>query len=123
MLSLETIANDADNLISTIGYQEAAPRQDYPVRVIPKRYSFNMDTGRRLAEFQLVYITAGTGIFNDHSGSRVITPGTLFLLRPGYWHSYRPEQGHGMDGVLHRVQRTDFSRGGRQVFPRHERTD
>ena len=48
MLSLETIANDADNLISTIGYQEAAPRQDYPVRVIPKRYSFDMDAGRRL---------------------------------------------------------------------------
>lgn len=95
MLSLETIANDADNLISTIGYQEAAPRQDYPVRVIPKRYSFNMDTGRRLAEFQLVYITAGTGIFNDHSGSRVITPGTLFLLRPGYWHSYRPNRDTG----------------------------
>ena len=87
MLSLETIANDADNLISTIGYQEAAPRQDYPVRVIPKRYSFDMDAGRRLAEFQLVYITAGTGIFNDHSGSRIITPGTLFLLRPGYWHA------------------------------------
>lgn len=95
LLSLETIANDTDNLISTIGYQAVAPRQDYPVSVIPQRYSFDMDAGRRLAEFQIVYITAGTGVFNDHSGSRVITPGTLFLLRPGYWHSYRPNRDTG----------------------------
>ncbi len=95
LLSLETIAKESENLISTIGYQEVAPRQDYPVSEIPRRYSFALENGRNLAEFQLVYITAGTGVFNDRSGSRVVTPGTLFLLRPGYWHSYRPNRDTG----------------------------
>lgn len=95
LLSLETIANGNENLISTIGHQVVMPQQEYPVRVIPKRYSFDMDRGRRLAEFQLVYITAGTGVFTDSGGSRLVTPGTLFLLRPGYRHSYHPNRDIG----------------------------
>ena len=95
LLSFETVSNETDDLISTIGYQEVAPQQDYPVKVIPKRYGFSMDKGRRLGEFQLVYITGGTGMFSDSDGSRVITPGTLILLRPGYWHTYRPNKDIG----------------------------
>lgn len=95
LLSFETVSNETDDLISTIGYQEVAPQQDYPVKVIPKRYGFSMDKGRRLGEFQLVYITGGTGMFTDSDGSRVITPGTLILLRPGYWHTYRPNKDIG----------------------------
>lgn len=95
LLSLETIANGNENLISTIGHQVVMPQQEYPARVIPKRYSFDMDRGRRLAEFQLVYITAGTGVFTDNGGSRLVTPGTLFLLRPGYRHSYHPNRDIG----------------------------
>ncbi len=95
LLSFETVSNETEDLISTIGYQEVAPQQDYPVKVIPKRYGFSMDKGRRLAEFQLVYITGGTGMFIDSDGSRVITPGTLILLRPGYWHSYHPNKDIG----------------------------
>lgn len=95
LLSLETIANGNENLISTIGHQVVMPQQEYPARVIPKRYSFDMDRGRRLAEFQLVYITAGTGVFTDSGGSRLVTPGTLFLLRPEYRHSYHPNRDIG----------------------------
>lgn len=95
LLSFETVSNETEDLISTIGYQEVAPQQDYPVKVIPKRYGFSMDKGRRLGEFQLVYITGGTGMFTDSDGSRVITPGNLILLRPGYWHSYRPNKDIG----------------------------
>ena len=95
LLSFETVSNENEDLISTIGYQEVAPQQDYPVRVIPQRYGFNMDRGRRLAEYQIVYITGGTGVFEDSDGSKVITPGTLILLRPGYWHSYHPNRDIG----------------------------
>lgn len=93
LLSFETTSNEAENLISSVGYQDVAPRQEYPVRVIPKRYSFK--EGRQLAEFQIVYITSGTGVFEDKDSSRIITPGTLFLLRPGYWHTYHPNKDTG----------------------------
>ena len=93
LLSFETTSNEAENLISSVDYQDVAPRQEYPVRVIPKRYSFK--EGRQLAEFQIVYITSGTGVFEDKDSSRIITPGTLFLLRPGYWHTYHPNKDTG----------------------------
>lgn len=93
LLSFETTSNGTEDLISSIGYQNVGPRQEYPARVIPKRYSFN--DGRQLAEFQLVYITGGTGVFEDNESSRIVTPGTLFLLRPGYWHSYHPNRDTG----------------------------
>lgn len=93
LLSFETTSNETENLISSVGYQDVAPRQEYPVRVIPKRYSFK--EGRQLAEFQIVYITSGTGVFEDKDSSRIITPGTLFLLRPGYWHTYHPNKDTG----------------------------
>lgn len=93
LLSFETTSNETENLISSVGYQDVAPRQEYPVRVIPKRYSFK--EGRQLAEFQIVYITIGTGVFEDKDSSRIITPGTLFLLRPGYWHTYHPNKDTG----------------------------
>lgn len=93
LLSFETTSNGTEDLISSIGYQDVGPRQEYPARVIPKRYSFN--DGRQLAEFQLVYITGGTGVFEDNESSRIVTPGTLFLLRPGYWHSYHPNRDTG----------------------------
>lgn len=93
LLSFETTSNETENLISSVGYQDVAPRQEYPVRVIPKRYSFK--EGRQLAEFQIVYITGGTGVFEDKDSSRIITPGTLFLLRPGYWHTYHPNKDTG----------------------------
>lgn len=93
LLSFETTSNEAENLTSSVGYQDVAPRQEYPVRVIPKRYSFK--EGRQLAEFQIVYITGGTGVFEDKDISRIITPGTLFLLRPGYWHTYHPNKDTG----------------------------
>lgn len=80
LLSFETTSNETENLISSVVYQDVAPRQEYPVRVIPKRYSFK--EGRQLAEFQIVYITSGTGVFEDKDSSRIINPGTLFSLRP-----------------------------------------
>lgn len=95
LLSLDTVSNETDNLISTVGYQVVSPGQDYPVKVIPRRYSFDMEQGRKLAEYQLVYITSGTGTFTDHEGSRVIIPGTMILIRPGYWHSYQPNRDTG----------------------------
>lgn len=93
LLSFETTSNETENLISSVGYQDVAPRQEFPVRVIPKRYNFK--EGRQLAEFQIVYITSGTGVFEDKDSSRIITPGTLFLLRPGYWHTYHPNKDTG----------------------------
>lgn len=97
LLTFDTVINESENLISTLGYQDIAPQRDYPSELIPKRYGFEMSQGkgRRLAEYQLVYITGGMGMFHDESGSSVIVPGTMILLRPGYRHSYHPNKDIG----------------------------
>lgn len=97
LLTFDTVTKNTENLISTLGYQDVDPQREYPVELIPKRYGFDMSQGkgRRLAEYQLVYITGGMGMFYDESGSSVIVPGTMILLRPGYRHSYHPNKDIG----------------------------
>ena len=53
---------------------------------------FNVDEGRVLSEYQLLYITDGQGIFTygDSRESQLITEGKVFFLFPGVWHTYRP---------------------------------
>lgn len=97
LLSFETTTNENDNLISTVGYQNITPQREYPTELIPKRYGFDLESvkGRRLAEYQLVYITGGLGMFHDEAGSHLVVPGTMILLRPGYRHSYQPNKDIG----------------------------
>ena len=97
LITFDTVTNESENLISTLGYQDIPPQRAYPDELIPKRYGFDISKGqgRRLAEYQLVYVTGGMGVFNDESGSRVIVPGTMILLRPGYRHYYHPNKDIG----------------------------
>lgn len=122
LLTFETTTNESDNLISTVGYQDITPQREYPTDLIPKRYGFDLGDlsgkkstysnslelyrgekngvstspkGRRLAEYQLVYITGGLGMFQDEEGSHLVVPGTMILLRPGYRHSYQPNKDIG----------------------------
>jgi AraC-like DNA-binding protein len=89
-LTLDSFSRQSMNLVYTIGYQSVARGKNYPLEIIPKRYSFNMNRGRYLSEYQLVYITSGTGVFKDKSGLYTVKSGDIFLLKPGYWHAYKP---------------------------------
>jgi AraC-like DNA-binding protein len=77
--------------VSTVGYEEIAPGDPYPTRGHADGYYFDVEKGRELNEYQLLYITEGEGVFRStHQREVHIKEGDLFLLFPGEWHSYHP---------------------------------
>ena len=53
--------------VTTIGYQFIPPQSQYPLSGHPDSYNFKPQTGRILKEYQLVYITKGSGYFSSQS--------------------------------------------------------
>lgn len=84
--------------VTTVGYQFILPKGRYPSSEHPEQYNFKPQTGRILNEYQLVYITKGSGYFSSQSCKmRKVQGGTMILLFPGEWHSYYPDQETGWD--------------------------
>ena len=82
--------------VTTAGYQHVSPFQDYPLSTHPAGYNFNENNRRVLNEYQLVYITRGTGYFESASCSKTkIEAGTIFMLFPGEWHTFYPDKETG----------------------------
>lgn len=67
----------------------------YPNSAHPSGYYFTWDRGRELDEFQINYVTKGSGVFENENGRYSIKPGSLVITRPGIWHRYRPAKGTG----------------------------
>lgn len=78
--------------VNSVGFQEVGPGEPYPPGNHPSRYLFSEERGRILQEYQLLYITKGQGRFRSASlPHQVSVPqGSLLLLFPGEWHTYRP---------------------------------
>lgn len=96
------VANADDDLwglyATTIGYQSIAPNTNYPPKEHPSSYWFSPDTGRVLHEYQLLYIIKGEGVFRSaHCKQVKITAGSIFLLFPEEWHTYKPSKQYGWD--------------------------
>jgi AraC-like DNA-binding protein len=90
------LASERDALwgltVTTIGYEEILPGDDYPTHGHADGYYFNLERGRELSEYQLLYISEGRGTFHSHTiPSATLREGDLFLLFPGEWHSYHPD--------------------------------
>ena len=84
--------------VNTVGFQHVAPGDSYPPQNHPSRYLFSTETGRVLEEYQLLYITQGKGKFTSSSCRESdISEGKMFLLFPGEWHSYHPDNATGWD--------------------------
>lgn len=89
------LASERDALwgltVSTVGYEEIAPGDPYPTRGHADGYYFNIEKGRVLSEYQLLYNPEGEGVFQSaHLPPTPIKAGDMFLLFPGEWHSYHP---------------------------------
>ncbi|MEG1544769.1 MAG: AraC family transcriptional regulator [Tannerellaceae bacterium] len=85
-------------VVTTAGYQFIPPKGQYPLSHHPKDYDFKPQTGRILNEYQLVYITKGSGRFSSQScKEQKVAAGTMILLFPGEWHSYYPDKESGWD--------------------------
>lgn len=99
-ISKYLVTNDRDEkwglTVSTIGYEEIMPGDEYPTKGHADGYYFNLEEGRELNEYQLLYIVEGEGVFKSTSQQETpLREGDLFLLFPGEWHSYHPLDNKG----------------------------
>lgn len=77
--------------VSTVGYEEIAPGDPYPTKGHADGYYFNIEKGRVLNEYQLLYNPEGEGVFESaHCPQTKLKAGDMFLLFPGEWHTYHP---------------------------------
>lgn len=78
------------------GSADLPPHTSYPPTKHPDAYMFDWHHGRILKEFQILYITRGQGIFESKAvGRKRVKEGSLFILFPGIWHRYMPDQRTG----------------------------
>ena len=89
------LANERDALwgltVSTVGYEDIARGESYPTKGHADGYYFNIEKGRILNEYQLLYNPEGEGEFeSNHCPKTLLKPGDMFLLFPGEWHTYHP---------------------------------
>lgn len=99
-ISKYMLASERDNLwgitVTTIGYEEIGKDDPYPTRGHADGYYFDLDKGRILSEYQLLYIIEGNGIFHSQTVKEArLREGDFFLLFPGEWHSYHPTGPNG----------------------------
>lgn len=82
---------------TSVGYTNILPGKPYPPRQHPLDHHFKWEEGRVLQSYQIILISAGTGIFESSSfrGIQRVEPGTIILLFPGVWHRYRPAKETG----------------------------
>ena len=81
---------------TTVGKQSIAPHSNYPAMQHPTAYNFRRTNGRTLEEYQLIYITEGSGFFESQSVPRQrVVAGTVILLFPNEWHNYAPDEQSG----------------------------
>lgn len=73
------------------GRQNVPPHSKYPSKGHPLDYFFDKDGRRTLDEFQIVFISRGTGTFESQKQGKVtVRAGEAILLFPGEWHHYQP---------------------------------
>lgn len=81
--------------LTVIGYAQIPPSQDYPPQIHPSGYFFTWEKGRVLQEYQINYITEGSGILETINDTFQVGPGSMLILRPGMWHRYKPDPNTG----------------------------
>ena len=96
------IANEQDRqwglTVSTVGYQHIDPYSEYPPKNHPDEYRFSTLKGRVLAEYVLLYIAHGNGVFSSSMNENIeLKAGTMVMLFPGEWHTYKPDNKTGWD--------------------------
>lgn len=83
--------------VNSVGSQDVSAGAPYPPTGHPSRYLFTEERGRVLNEYQILYITEGKGYFRSASlpHKMPVVTGSLFVLFPGEWHTYRPDPATG----------------------------
>lgn len=92
------VANERDAqwglVVNTVGYDEVTEDESYPTKGHADGYYFDVDKGRVLDEYQMLYLIEGDGVLSsEHVKDAPIKSGDIFLLFPGEWHTYHPQPG------------------------------
>jgi AraC-like DNA-binding protein len=83
--------------LKVAGYASNPPGVRYPMHRHPSEYHFSWDRGRVLNEYQISYITRGSGVFETRQAKKDIEAGMVFMVFPGQWHRYKPDPSTGWD--------------------------
>jgi len=80
------------------GHITVDKKTEYPLVDDPSHHYFHWSTGRRLSDYQVLYITKGKGVFESEiTGTQKINAGDIFILFPGIWHRFKPDEDSGWD--------------------------
>lgn len=94
----ETTDKSLSVIISTLGHHVHPAHTPYPDVKHPDSHFFDWEKGRRLKEYQILYICRGEGMFESTGmPQQVIEAGTIILLYPGVWHRYKPTEATGWE--------------------------
>ncbi len=88
-----TISEEDSNwglFLNVAGSAKVLPDVDYPPPKHPSEYFFTWEKGRILNEFQINYITEGSGILENKYGTFPLKQGSIFVTFPEVWHRYKP---------------------------------
>ncbi len=84
--------------VTAAGYTRIAPGQRYPPARHPADHHFTFARGRVLHAHQLIFISAGSGVFESQTRQRApvrVAAGQVMLLWPEVWHRYAPDPARG----------------------------
>lgn len=97
-LTLKPDVEDWGIQVLNAGCAQIHPSEPYPSPVHPDNHYFDWDRGRTLHNCYVVYITQGKGYFQSSQQRPVpIEAGTIIMLYPGQWHSYKPDEVTGWE--------------------------
>jgi AraC-like DNA-binding protein len=95
------ISSDETNwglYVLNTGVHSIQIKEPYPSKKHPQPHYFNWDNGRVIDEYQIIYISKGSGYFESKSYKKgIIKEGTIIILFPGEWHRFKPDPETGWD--------------------------
>ncbi|BDD00806.1 AraC family transcriptional regulator [Persicobacter psychrovividus] len=83
--------------ISSVGHGTVAPEMVYPDPQHPLGYYFSWEKGRKLTEYQVLYIARGSGVLEIEDRTINVTEGGVMVIPPNIWHRYRPDKSVGWE--------------------------
>lgn len=96
------ISGEYDDLwgitVDNVGESSISPGYEHypPLIGHPQTYYFNIEKGRVLDNYQLIYISQGRGWYCESPEKRIEIPSGSLLIIPQYtWHSYYPDKKTG----------------------------
>jgi len=98
-LHISDIDKELGFYVTTVGYNKIERNMHYPdASQHPADHVFSWNKGRILDGYYIVFITAGSGVFESaKTPPQAVEPGVCFLLFPGIWHRYKPDPSHGWE--------------------------